>query len=79
MARTDRQTKMLNTRIAVNFYVKLQKVCEERNMTSSEAVREALSQWMEGSHKQDTLEEFRKMLMNQRAMDAAWAVLKRGD
>ena len=79
MAKTNRQTKMLNTRITADFYVKLQTVCGERNMTPSEAVREAISQWMEGSHKQDTLEEFRKMLMNQRAMDAAWAVLKRGD
>jgi len=79
MARTDRQEKMLNTRITADFYVKFQKVCEERKMTSSEAVREALSQWMEGSRKQDTLAEFRKVLMDDKAMNAAWAVLKRGD
>ena len=78
MTPENRPTKMLNTRIEMGFFIEFQAACEERNMNASEAVREALSLWMNDTTKADAMEAFRTVLNNDKAMNAAWAVL-RGD
>lgn len=73
------QTKMLNTRLENSFFIEFKTACDNRGMTASEAVRDALKLWMnEGGAPTDAMEELRALLNSDRAMNAAWAVLKRG-
>ena len=83
MTPSEKKT-IIKTRIEIPFADAVQRKASERGMTMSDTIREALSLWLDDAHlerentRQEAFDDFRKMLLNDKAMSAAWEVLKRG-
>ena len=81
---TDEKKTIIKTRIEIPFADAVQRKANAKGMTMSDTIREALSLWLNDAHienqnaRENHFDEFRKMLMSDKAMDAAWEVLKRG-